>query len=102
MDVEKRPPSKFAAFFSGTQEKCISCEKTVYPLEKVSIDGMTYHKSCFKCCHGGCSLNPSNHIAHEGRLYCKHHHAQLFLEKGNYSKLEVLPAVKASVEDGTF
>lgn len=101
LDSETKAPTKFASFFSGTQEKCIACGKTVYPIEKVSVDGMTYHKPCFKCCHGGCSLSPSNHIAHEGRLYCRHHHSQLFKEKGNYSQLEKVPAVKISSEDGS-
>lgn len=43
---------------------------------------------CFKCSHGGCTISPSNYIAHEGRLYCKHHHTQLIKEKGNLSQLE--------------
>nr|CAN60965.1 hypothetical protein VITISV_013874 [Vitis vinifera] len=42
----------------------------------------------FKCTYGGCTISPSNYIAHEGKLYCKHHHIQLFKEKGNYSQLE--------------
>lgn len=33
-------------------------------------------------------ISPSNYIAHEGRLYCKHHHTQLIKEKGNLSQLE--------------
>jgi|UniRef100_A0A2N9EZF4 cysteine/glycine-rich protein len=74
--------------FGGTREKCVGCNKTVYPIEKVSVNGTPYHRSCFKCTHGGCTISPSNYIAHEGKLYCKHHHIQLFKEKGNYSQLE--------------
>jgi len=74
--------------FGGTREKCFGCNKTVYPIEKVSVNGTPYHRSCFKCTHGGCTISPSNYIAHEGKLYCKHHHIQLFKEKGNYSQLE--------------
>lgn len=33
-------------------------------------------------------ISPSNYVAHEGRLYCKHHHGQLIKEKGNLSQLE--------------
>lgn len=55
---------------------------------QVSVNGTPYHKSCFKCSHGGCVISPSNYIAHEGRLYCKHHHIQLIKEKGNLSQLE--------------
>ncbi|KAL8154027.1 hypothetical protein V2J09_011787 [Rumex salicifolius] len=86
-DSEKAP-SKAASMFAGTRDKCVGCTKTVYPTEKVSVNGSSYHKSCFKCTHGGCTISPSNYIAHEGRLYCKHHHAQLIKEKGNLSQLE--------------
>lgn len=55
---------------------------------KVSVNKSAYHRSCFKCSHGGCTISPSNYIAHEGKLYCKHHHVQLFKEKGNYSRME--------------
>uniref|UniRef100_A0A5B7A6D4 Putative pollen-specific protein SF3-like n=1 Tax=Davidia involucrata TaxID=16924 RepID=A0A5B7A6D4_DAVIN len=80
-----RAPSKLSSMFSGTQDKCYTCHKTVYPLEKVNMEGESYHKSCFKCAHGGCPLTHSSYAALDGILYCKHHFAQLFMEKGNYS-----------------
>ncbi|CAI0464551.1 unnamed protein product [Linum tenue] len=80
--------SKVSSMFGGTREKCFGCTKTVYPTEKVSVNGTPYHKSCFKCIHGGCVISLSNYIAHDGRLYCKHHHNQLIKEKGNLSQLE--------------
>ncbi|CAN1336319.1 LIM domain-containing protein WLIM1 [Linum perenne] len=99
------------ASFPVTQQKCKLCDKTVYLVDKlvadtrvyhkscfrchhcnntlkVTVNGTSYHRKCFKCSHGGCTINPSNYIAHEGKLYCKHHHIQLFKEKGNYSQLE--------------
>ncbi|CAH9097044.1 unnamed protein product [Cuscuta europaea] len=76
--------SKYSAMFSGTQDKCASCTKTVYPLEKVTMEGESYHKSCFKCAHGGCPLTHATYAALDGVLYCKHHFAQLFMEKGSY------------------
>ncbi|KAD4982709.1 hypothetical protein E3N88_19380 [Mikania micrantha] len=78
-------PNKLSSMFSGTQDKCRQCNKTVYPLEKVTMEGEPYHKSCFKCAHGGCPLTHSSYAALNGILYCKHHFAQLFMEKGNYS-----------------
>nr|XP_043626650.1 LIM domain-containing protein PLIM2b-like [Erigeron canadensis] len=80
-----RTQSKFSSMFSGTQDKCRQCNKTVYPLEKVTMEGEPYHKSCFKCAHGGCPLTHSSYAALDGVLYCKHHFAQLFMEKGNYT-----------------
>ncbi|KAL2517084.1 LIM domain-containing protein WLIM2b [Abeliophyllum distichum] len=82
-----RTPSKVSTFFSGTQEKCAVCTKTVYPLEKVTVEGEFYHKTCFRCAHGGCNLTTSNYAALDGILYCKPHFAQLFKEKGSYSHL---------------
>ncbi|XP_042043564.1 LIM domain-containing protein WLIM1-like [Salvia splendens] len=80
--------TKMSSLFSGTQDKCIACDKKVYPLEKVAVDEKLYHKACFKCSHGGCVISPSNYVAHEQRLYCRHHHSQLVKLKGNFSKLD--------------
>lgn len=80
-----RTPSKLSYLFCGTQDKCATCHKTVYPLEKVTLEGECYHKTCFRCAHGGCPLTHSSYAALDGVLYCKHHFAQLFMEKGNYS-----------------
>ncbi|GMP80853.1 hypothetical protein CsSME_00035800 [Camellia sinensis var. sinensis] len=88
IDNEKPLASKVSSKFGGTREKCVGCKNTVYPTERVTVNGTAYHKSCFKCSHGGCVISPSNYIAHEGRLYCKHHHTQLIREKGNLSQLE--------------
>ena len=49
------------------------------------MEGESFHKSCFKCAHGGCPLTHSSYAALDGILYCKHHFAQLFMEKGNYN-----------------
>ncbi|RVW60846.1 LIM domain-containing protein WLIM2b [Vitis vinifera] len=151
-----RSPSKAASMFSGTQEKCATCGKTAYPLEKcslyeelstsaniqkwfchgkpgiitvvlgpsawlkiwfkvesvvlrsnsqktnvihqkeVTVESQAYHKSCFKCSHGGCPISPSNYAALEGILYCKHHFAQLFKEKGSYNHLIKSASMKRS------
>nr|GEV80585.1 LIM domain-containing protein PLIM2c-like [Tanacetum cinerariifolium] len=54
-------PNKFSYFFSGTQDKCQACDKTVYLVEKMTMEAL------------------------DGVLYCRHHFAQLFLEKGTLS-----------------
>ncbi|KAK8949306.1 Pollen-specific protein SF3 [Platanthera zijinensis] len=86
--LKKPVTSKVSNSFAGTREKCVGCSKTVYPIERVTVNGTPYHKICFKCTYGGCVISPSNYIAHEGKLYCKHHHTQLIKEKGNLSQLE--------------
>ncbi|KAK7274513.1 hypothetical protein RIF29_15605 [Crotalaria pallida] len=80
-----RTPSKLSQMFSGTLDKCSVCTKTVYPLEKVTLEGECFHKNCFRCAHGGCHLTHSSYAALDGVLYCRVHFAQLFMEKGNYS-----------------
>jgi hypothetical protein len=34
---QHKAPTKASLMFAGTQEKCIACNKTVYPIEKVWI-----------------------------------------------------------------
>ncbi|KAF5729977.1 LIM domain-containing protein WLIM2b-like isoform X1 [Tripterygium wilfordii] len=89
-----RAPSRLSSMFSGTQDKCAFCKKTAYPLEKVTVEGEFYHKSCFRCSHGGCFLNPSSYAALDGILYCKPHFSQLFKEKGSYTHLTKTASMK--------
>ncbi|CAN7008136.1 hypothetical protein IGI04_010864 [Brassica rapa subsp. trilocularis] len=86
-DQLTRAPSKLSSFFSGTQDKCATCQKTVYPLEKVTMEGECFHKTCFKCAHSGCPLTHSSYASLNGVLYCKVHFNQLFLEKGSYNNV---------------
>jgi cysteine/glycine-rich protein len=37
--------------FSGTQQKCKACDKTVHFIDMLTADGVSYHKTCFKCSH---------------------------------------------------
>jgi len=64
----------------------VSCEKTVYEQEKVRVDGIVFHKSCFRCKECQCVLKLGNYAAVEGVYYCKAHFKQLFKLKGNYSE----------------
>nr|WDW32851.1 ZF1 [Gossypium hirsutum] len=98
----QRAPSKVASLFSGTQDKCGVCKKTCYPLKKVTVEGEIYHKNCFRCAHGGCFLTTSSYAALDGFLYCKHHFAQLFKEKGSYSHLTKTSSMKRSPSGGKF
>lgn len=63
------------------------------------MEGEAFHKSCFKCAHGGCPLTHASYAALDGVLYCKHHFQQLFMEKGNYQHvLEAATNRKSAVE----
>ncbi|KAG0459189.1 hypothetical protein HPP92_022317 [Vanilla planifolia] len=89
-----RTPSKISQLFSGTQDKCVVCGKTVYQLEKLTVEGESYHKTCFKCSHGGCTLTVSSYAALDRILFCKIHFAQLFKEKGSYNNLNKIASSK--------
>jgi uncharacterized CHY-type Zn-finger protein len=67
-------------------EKCEVCKKTVYAMEKVSVEGKSYHEGCFKCAHCKKKLTPGTYTAIESSFYCKPHYTQLFTQKGNYSE----------------
>ncbi|KAH0928474.1 LOW QUALITY PROTEIN: hypothetical protein HID58_014201, partial [Brassica napus] len=86
---------------SAQREKCKACEKTVYPVELLSADGVSYHKSCFKCTHCKSRLQLSRYSSMEGVLYCKPHYEQLFKESGSFTKnfqSPAKPAEKSSPE----
>lgn len=65
----------------------------------MTMEGESFHKSCFKCAHGGCPLTHSSYAALDGILYCKVHFQQLFMEKGNYQHvLDAATNKKSGVE----
>ncbi|KAF8388544.1 hypothetical protein HHK36_027219 [Tetracentron sinense] len=94
--------------FIGTQQKCKACEKTVYMVDQLFVDGVAYHKACLKCSHckgtlkvisAGCFryfrsciceiyfyFQLSNYSSMEGVLYRKPHFEQLFKETSSYHK----------------
>lgn len=103
------------AAFTGTLDKCKACDKTVYVMDLMTLEGMPYHKSCFRCSHCNGTLVVSiylllfssivplflskiqrenlssplqicNYSSMDGVLYCKTHFEQLFKESGNFSK----------------
>ena len=51
--------------------KCQKCEKTVYPMERVAVDELVFHKTCFRC--GECNkvLSLGTYAALKGVYYCK-------------------------------
>ncbi|XP_050525656.1 uncharacterized protein LOC126896709 isoform X15 [Daktulosphaira vitifoliae] len=65
---------------------CESCEKKVYPLEKVEIEGRPFHRTCFKCTQCQCVLRMDTFTWNNNRLYCLPHFKRLFISKGNYDE----------------
>lgn len=65
---------------------CESCDKKVYPLEKVEIEGRPFHRSCFRCTQCQCVLRMDTFTWNKNRLYCLPHFKRLFISKGNYDE----------------
>ena len=64
---------------------CVHCDKKVYFVEKLEIDGLLFHKACFKCATCNTKLTPRTYAKANGNVYCKSHYDQHFKLKGNYT-----------------
>lgn len=67
------------------KDACYMCNKTVYPMDKLSADDKVFHKTCLKCGHCSRIISLGNYAAMNGVFYCKPHFKQLFAVKGNYT-----------------
>jgi len=57
-------------------DKCAMCTKTVFPLDKFSIDpSVVIHKGCFRCKTCDCTLSQTSAVLHHSTYYCKQHAA---------------------------
>uniref|UniRef100_A0A8C1SC62 LIM zinc-binding domain-containing protein n=1 Tax=Cyprinus carpio TaxID=7962 RepID=A0A8C1SC62_CYPCA len=82
----KDPPKVARKFHLPVQERCVSCLKTVYPLEKHVDNQQIYHKTCFRCAVCSTKLSLGTYASLHGNIYCKPHFNQLFKSKGNYDE----------------
>ncbi|KAM4571335.1 LIM domain and actin-binding protein 1a isoform 2-T2 [Fundulus diaphanus] len=73
-------------FHLPVRETCVSCQKTVYPLERLVANKNVYHSSCFRCSHCNTKLSLVNYASLHNNIYCKPHFSQLFKAKGNYDE----------------
>ncbi|XP_013404542.1 F-actin-monooxygenase MICAL3 [Lingula anatina] len=72
--------------FQAPTEKCTTCDKRVYEMEKITADDKVYHKGCFRCAKCNRTLGLGNYAALEGQTFCKPHFIELFKKKGNYEE----------------
>lgn len=66
-------------------------------VKQMTMEEQAFHKSCFKCAHGGCPLTHSSYASLDGILYCKNHFSQLFMEKGTLSHVLQSAKTKSGV-----
>jgi cysteine/glycine-rich protein len=66
------------------KEKCAVCSKTVYPTERMSIDGTLFHQDCLKCTQCNKKISNTNFGKLDGKYYCKPHTLELIKRRGKY------------------
>ena len=92
--------SKPRSIFGGGGEKCAVCFKTVYQAERTLADGRPFHHACFRCVTCACKLSLSSfERIEDGRLYCKAHFMQQWLERSSGAATQLgapIPAAPAT------
>ncbi|CAL8288209.1 unnamed protein product [Boreogadus saida] len=85
--TEEKPVQRSKSFSFKTQrEVCTSCDKTVYPMERLVANNQIFHAICFCCKHCNAKLSLGSFAALSGEFYCKPHFQQLFKSRGNYDE----------------
>ncbi|XP_040915375.1 F-actin-monooxygenase MICAL2 isoform X5 [Toxotes jaculatrix] len=64
--------------FPQSGDKCHSCERRVYMVERVCTEGLYFHRECFRCSTCSSALRQGAHAfdSEQGKLYCKLHFDQ--------------------------
>ncbi|XP_051997511.1 F-actin-monooxygenase MICAL2 isoform X7 [Xyrauchen texanus] len=72
------PPSLKKEFPRNLADVCHACKKRVFVVEKLSAEGLHFHRECFHCDTCRAPLRQGGHFfdSEEGKLYCKLHFAQ--------------------------
>ncbi|KAK0087537.1 hypothetical protein PV325_000787 [Microctonus aethiopoides] len=84
--TQKCKVNRFVENQTVTMDACESCQKKVYPLEKVETNNKIFHKHCFRCLQCNCILRMDTFTLNNGKLYCIPHFKQLFIARGNYDE----------------
>ncbi|XP_055774275.1 F-actin-monooxygenase mical2b-like isoform X3 [Salvelinus fontinalis] len=71
-------PGSLRREFPGSGDQCHSCQKRVYVVERISAEGLYFHRECFRCDTCGSVLRQGGHAfdSEQGKLYCKLHFTQ--------------------------
>ncbi|KAM7015529.1 F-actin-monooxygenase mical2b isoform 5-T5 [Tautogolabrus adspersus] len=71
--------------FPPSGDRCHSCERRVYMVERVCAEGLYFHRECFRCSTCSSALRQGAHAfdSEQGKLYCQLH----FDQRNNGTKL---------------
>ncbi|XP_041638774.1 F-actin-monooxygenase MICAL2-like isoform X2 [Cheilinus undulatus] len=64
--------------FPPSGDRCHSCERRVYMVERVCAEGLYFHRECFRCSTCSSALRQGAHAfdSEHGKLYCQLHFDQ--------------------------
>jgi len=62
-------------------DKCPTCGKTVYAMERVGAVGKNYHKQCLKCSTCGKVVRNGQFNDHGGQVYCNNCYESSFVDE---------------------
>uniref|UniRef100_A0A8C4I4Q8 F-actin monooxygenase n=1 Tax=Dicentrarchus labrax TaxID=13489 RepID=A0A8C4I4Q8_DICLA len=76
--VRKTQGGSVRRAFPPSGDKCHSCERRVYMVERVCTEGLYFHRECFRCSTCSSALRQGAHAfdSEQGKLYCKLHFDQ--------------------------
>ncbi|KAM4630469.1 F-actin-monooxygenase MICAL2 [Polymixia lowei] len=77
-DTASIPKGSLRREFPQSSDKCHSCERRVYVVERICAEGLYFHRECFRCHTCSSALRQGAHAfdSEQGKLYCKLHFAQ--------------------------
>ncbi|XP_039993511.1 F-actin-monooxygenase MICAL2 isoform X5 [Xiphias gladius] len=73
--VRKTQGGSVQRAFPQSGDRCHSCERRVYLVERVCAEGLYFHRECFRCSTCSSALRQGAHTfdSEQGKLYCKLH-----------------------------
>ncbi|KAL6113081.1 mical2 [Pungitius sinensis] len=76
--VRRTQGSSVRRAFPPSGDKCHSCARRVYMVERVCAEGLYFHRECFRCSSCSSALRQGAHAfdSEQGQLYCKLHFDQ--------------------------
>ncbi|XP_061526678.1 F-actin-monooxygenase mical2b isoform X2 [Phycodurus eques] len=77
--TQRKLGSSVQRAFPQSGEKCHSCQRRVYLVERICAEGFCFHRECFRCTTCSSALRQGSHAfdSQHGKLYCKLHFDQL-------------------------
>ncbi|XP_070538997.1 F-actin-monooxygenase MICAL3-like isoform X3 [Ptychodera flava] len=96
-DPVNRPKSKQYSGATGGSDFCFFCGKRVYVMERLSAEGLFFHRGCFKCHYCQTTLRIGNYAYHlppnenkqESRFFCRPHFKYSKLSDGGPRKRRI-------------